>query len=262
MTISTPSTRRSLGGRLALFVVGLLALGGVAVGGLWAVDLASSDTERVSFTMTPASDSFTVETDNGEITITASTDNRVHVTRITDRGLRSPDFTEEPDGTGDRVAADCPLSVIGSACEVDYEVAVPAGLRLQLRTASGDIKVSGMTAGLTIDTSSGDVELRDVDGPLRVDNSSGSLNADGVRSDEVTVDSSSGGVQITFTDEPSNVSVNTSSGDVRLALPDGQAYQVDASSSSGDVRIGVDTSPEAPNKVRATSSSGNVEVVS
>ncbi|HEY0640351.1 MAG TPA: DUF4097 family beta strand repeat-containing protein [Pseudonocardiaceae bacterium] len=244
MTISPSQGRRSPARRVVTLLILLVVLAGLVVGGLWAVDLAAKETTREEFTLNPTGDTLSIETDNGEVTLTTSDDDVVRVTRITEAGRRDPDYAETPNGDGDRLAADCPEGFLSSVCEVDYEVAVPAGLAVRIDTSSGDIRVNG------------------VEGTLTVNTSSGSITAEEIRSDEVTLDSSSGGISLIFADEPTtSVKIDSSSGDVRVQLPSNGSYNVNADSSSGDVNIGVNDDPNGSTPVDASTSSGNIDIV-
>jgi hypothetical protein len=58
---------------------------------------------------------------------------------------------------------------------IDIEVALPAGLALDIDTGSGDVEVADREAMLAIDTGSGDVETGVAAGGLNVDTGSGDM---------------------------------------------------------------------------------------
>lgn len=116
-----------------------------------------------------------------------------------------------------------------SSDDVEIEVWVPRGVRVEARTNSGDITIGGTRGDVDAQTSSGDVTISEVH--------------------DVSVTSLSGDARIRQT--TGAVTVTTNNGDVSISDPHGN---VDATSISGDVGI-----TRAVSKiVRATSTSGEV----
>lgn len=112
------------------------------------------------------------------------------------------------------------LSDCGGSCSTDYDVTVPRG--------------TAVTGG----TTSGGIQLENT-GP-------------------VNVSSTSGDVEVTLVD-PQDIRADTTSGDIRVAVPRDR-YQVDGSSTSGERRITVATDPAAPHVLDLNTSSGDVTV--
>jgi hypothetical protein len=128
--------------------------------------------------------------------------------------------------------------------------------RLDLDTGSGTVKVNGSDGDLSIDTGSGDVTASDLRGSdLTIDTGSGSVTVEGASADalsvdtgsgdvsgtglavrDLKVDTGSGGVELDYTTPPSNVDIDTGSGDVRISSPAGLSARVDLETSSGDIR--------------------------
>ena len=84
---------------------------------------------------------------------------------------------------------------------------------LEVHTASGDITAASITGHLQAETSSGDVRL-DETGPAEIRSASGDVRLTRAR-DDVSVRTASGDVNIASA--PASVTVSTASGDVRLA---------------------------------------------
>jgi len=246
--------------RRVTFVVGaLISLVTIAYGVTAIVAEGSQAVERLAFTIEPTGATFTVQTDTGDITVRPSDDDRVHVVRTASFGGRRPAFVEQPNGSGDRLVANCGAHWFMSDCSVDYEVAVPDGMSLQLRTDTGDVLANGVDGALDAASSTGDVEVRGVAGPLMLHSSTGDVNADAVRSDSVDVSSSTGDVTVRFADEPNAVSATSNTGDVSLYLPDGP-YALTTDSDTGDVVLDVPSDPDSARTVLARTDTGDVEL--
>ncbi|RLB58352.1 MAG: hypothetical protein DRI34_05100 [Deltaproteobacteria bacterium] len=133
-------------------------------------------------------------------------------------------------------------------------IKMPAGLPVEVKTASGDITVSGLQARLRAGTASGDVSVTNCGGPVSVRGVSGDIVLDGISGD-VTVSLVSGTVRARKLHSPllevqtvsggidvdatglERVRTRAVSGDTVLSgRPDGTASLV-ASSVSGDIEL-------------------------
>jgi DUF4097 and DUF4098 domain-containing protein YvlB len=157
-----------------------------------------------------------------------------------------------------------------------YNVTAPAGTRLTIRSVSGNVSVQGVAGDVTVDavsgnvtvrkanrvpqarTVSGDVRLEDVttDGTVAVGTMSGTIavarikarrltaeNVSGsIRADDVTVDSAhlkslSGNVEYSGAlARNGRYEFDSHSGTVRIAVPGGAGFELQAQSFSGRVR--------------------------
>ncbi len=262
---SAPRPRAAAGplspARRVTFVVGaLITLLTITFGVLTIIAEGSKTIERAEFTITPSGSTFAVETDVGDIKVVSSIDDKVHVVRTAQFGGQRPRFTEEPNSTGDRLEAECAGDWLLSACTVDYQVAVPEGMAVQLRSDTGDVLASNIDGALEASSGTGNVEVRGVEGPLRLRASTGDVSAEGVRSDNVDAHSSTGDVVLSFADAPDNVSAITDTGDVRLWLPVGP-YRVDTDTDTGDVTTDVDVDSSSRRTVVARTDTGDVELL-
>jgi DUF4097 and DUF4098 domain-containing protein YvlB len=135
---------------------------------------------------------------------------------------------------------------------VDYEIEVPTGAILSVRSASGEIEVAGIVGEVELQSVSGDVVGRDVRGPVRLRSVSGDctleqcagpLEANAVSGDltfhgcawpSAHVRTISGDVDAEVRLEGRGpVIVNTVSGDFQLATP--SAMEVAFDTTSGDL---------------------------
>lgn len=109
---------------------------------------------------------------------------------------------------------------------LDFTVAVPAGIPIDIQDDSGWIKTSN-TGTLWIDDDSGSIEVHNVRGDLRIDDDSGSI----------TVDDVAGNVKIT--DDSGSIEVANVSGSVMI---DDDSGSIDARHVKGSVTIQDDSS--------------------
>jgi DUF4097 and DUF4098 domain-containing protein YvlB len=100
--------------------------------------------------------------------------------------------------------------------ETDFDIQVPSSAKLDLRTFSAPVTVTGVSSNLAVDGFSSTIRLSDVAGPIRVKTFSG----------DVTVESRSWA-------DGDDLNVNTFSGDVTLRLADSARGTVDFDSFSG-----------------------------
>jgi hypothetical protein len=147
----------------------------------------------------------------------------------------------------------------------DVEVEAPAGCRLEIRTVNGDLQASGFqgaqrfqsvsgdlrlvegSGDLDIDSVSGDVTLRAVGAvSLKMNNVSGDLSAEAPSYERLRAQSVSGDISVDGQlAEGTTHSVETVSGDCRLALAGGAT--IDVRGLSSDVRSSL------PHRIEGTS---------
>ena len=108
-----------------------------------------------------------------------------------------------------------------------------------LDTGSGDVTVSGFRSGsLDIDTGSGSVDASNIQSTmLHIDTGSGDVELNDVSTSKLDIDTGSGQVRATLRTSPSDVKVETGSGDVTLRLAEAVDATVDLDTGSGDLTI-------------------------
>lgn len=191
---------------------------------------------------------------------------------------RKPAVRSTRDGDTLKLRLDCSYSV-GVECSADLRLTVPAGVAVNVSSATGDVRADGVTGNVTVDSNNGDVRLSDVTGDVGVHAASGDVrlvgingnvtaqaNSGDVLADELygktaRLSSNSGDVRGFFGAVPRNVTAESNSGDVRVGVPRGSGpYQVRADANSGEVRTDVNTSPSSAAVINATAMSGDVTV--
>ena len=193
---------------------------------------------------------------------------------ITERGSRVEARTRYPEGNDRQRNGRRNINV-----SVAYTVAAPEGTRIIVKSISGDISVRDIHGALTLEsisgtvrianagnaasgrTISGDVELVDtkVEGTLEAGTISGAVRLRRVAARSVTVNSVSGSVEleelsaervaaqaisgdITFAgnlQSNGRYEFTSHSGNVRLAIPAGAGFQIEASSFSGSINTDI-----------------------
>jgi DUF4097 and DUF4098 domain-containing protein YvlB len=126
-------------------------------------------------------------------------------------------------------------TVSSGGIEADLDLLVPAGVRLDLRSESGDVEGEGAFASSKVHSSYGSVKIRGVDGELEATSSSGDVTVSGTKGKKVLAKSSYGSVQLTDS-ESSEVDVHSSSGDVKLENVHGDRLRVGSSYGAVEMR--------------------------
>lgn len=128
---------------------------------------------------------------------------------------------------------------------------------LSLDTGSGEVKVSNARGDVTLDTGSGSVTLNQLTGnKLSVDAGSGSLRADGVTMQSVNLDLGSGGARVTKL-SARDVKLDAGSGSTELDLVS-DVRLLDIDSGSGGVTLWIPATLGA--KVDIQTGSGGVDM--
>ncbi|HJQ22771.1 MAG TPA: DUF4097 family beta strand repeat-containing protein [Blastocatellia bacterium] len=177
---------------------------------------------------------------SGDVTITGYNGSAVLVT-ATKKG-RDRDMVEIEDlSTGDRVEL---RSRYPEQCNceasINFTVQVPRGVKYsfdKISSASGDIKISGVTGDINGRSASGDVTIEEVEGSISASSASGDVR---VRKAVGTVNarSASGDVEVDLAGVvgTSNMEFTSASGDVRVKAPADLDADVEMSCISGNLK--------------------------
>jgi hypothetical protein len=209
------------------------------------------------------------------ISITTSTDGKVHVHKSVEYGLARPELVEKPTANGVVLEADCHGWMAVSSCSVAYEVRVPPDFSIEAVSQTGDVSATGLTGNATLTTTAGTIQVGQLSGNLKLHTRAGEVvgidlgrspasgDAGGSEPDGPTVDArtSAGDVTLTFAAPPRKVTAHTSAGNVEVTVPPGSGYRIDADTRAGDQHV--DHSLESRGSDRfivVTSSAGDVTV--
>jgi DUF4097 and DUF4098 domain-containing protein YvlB len=110
---------------------------------------------------------------------------------------------------------------------------VPAGSSVVGKTASADVRASGVYGDVRLDVSSGDIDVAEATGDVSLDAASGGLSVQRVAG-SLRAKVSSGGMRIG--DVTGDVNAETASGGIRIGAVGGSLRAVTA---SGDIEVGL-----------------------
>jgi hypothetical protein len=219
--------------------------------------------------------SLTVQSDGGQVQVTAGQVSRVQVTEtiMYDRQGGTPPAVAQS-VSGGRLSLPDPCANV--ACIVNFSLTVPFGVTVSVATQGGPAAVSGVaganldTGGgparatliggpLTVATGGGPLVARGVTGPLRADTDGGTLIAQDLASATATVTTGGGPAMVTFAAAPRSVSVSTDGGPAVVAVPGGP-YAVAADSNGGPQSVAIATDPAAYASITVTSGGGPLRI--
>jgi hypothetical protein len=243
--------------RPSRIVVSAAVLLVVLVCGTGAVQLlsqvATGTVERTSV-LTPQAARFVVDSDVGDVALGPSADGQVHVHSVVRYGMGQPELVEQSTSTGVRLDLDCNAT----RCDVAYEVQVPPGFEVVIGGTAGDVTASGLSGPLTVDREVGDIAVFDVSGPLDLHSSTGEITGESVRSEVVRMTSTRGDVRLDLQVAPRTLDVESTTGEMDLAVPGDVAYRVDARTGSGEERVLVPVDSASPRTISASGETGDL----
>jgi DUF4097 and DUF4098 domain-containing protein YvlB len=114
---------------------------------------------------------------------------------------------------------------------IELDVLVPREIAVDLATASGDIRVEGISGDVSVSTASGDIKVNDIEGEVTVAVASGSISLSDITGD-VHIDSASG--DIVAKNIGGGAAVSTAIGDTELTDIGGS---LEMRSHMGDVTV-------------------------
>lgn len=257
----------------------LLVVGICGTGAFSLLSLAVTGTAERTTTFTAAGDRLVVDAD-GDVTIGPSPDGRVHVQTVVRHGLGRPDIAHESTAAGVRLDAGC-REFLAVRCNVRHEVQVPPAFHVTIDGVDGDVTATGLSGALTIDQRTGDITAVEVSGPLDLRTRDGRITGTTLRSESARVATGDGDVLLELLTPPRSVEVDTSAGDVDLAVPGDTTYRVDVLTDGGivelppgtdvsygpdeagdwgDVRVAVPHDRESPRVLRVASDTGDTTI--
>lgn len=139
------------------------------------------------------------------------------------------------------IVSRCPHILLGS-CSASYELAVPQGVTVHVRTGSGAIRMNGVSGDASLVTRSGNVDVEAYCGF------------------HLSALSVSGDVSVATACPPQSLKLQTSSGDAQALVPPGR-YRIVAVSGARRERVtGVRDDPTSVFTITVESGSGSVAV--
>jgi len=136
--------------------------------------------------------------------------------------------------------------------EIDLEITLPAGARLEVRSGSGDVSVRGAFGDSLASSNYGAVEASGIRGALKLKSNSGDIHASDVQGDSVSVDTDYGDIAIQNI-RAGRLEAHTSSGAISAATIDAGSARL--SSDYGDIALS-----EFQGDLESKTSSGDVSI--
>lgn len=240
-TAGQPHRAPSDGVRIAWTAIGSLFAAGLLVFGTFSVVDVLAHERTTEVTTHEGVAVLLIDSDVGHVLVRADDVVDVTATARVSEGLRATGVTRSRDGDRLVLRSSCP-NIGGTWCSVGWDVVVPLGTDLILRSDDDRAEVSGEF---------GTIDLRsEHDG----------VSVDGVAR-SVVADSEHGNVTVRLAEAPDSVRAVSEHGNVNVVVPDiDDGYRVDVSSDHGRTAIGVRTDPAAARTIEARSEHGNVTV--
>lgn len=221
---------------------------------LLAASASAQNKKELSLTLNGGA-SVTIVNEYGSVNVQPSTGNKLLITAVPHSSKVEVDFRNN---SNNRVEARSHVVQNGSPDEtrVDYEVRLPAGASINVRSYNGPLTVDGVNADVTCEGESapvvvrnggnGHVHVHTMDGPITLNNLKnahmevvsigGSVTLSGVTGPSVTINTTKG--KISYTGDFSgggDYSLSSHSGDIDVTMPAGASVDMSAKSVQGTV---------------------------
>jgi hypothetical protein len=217
----------------------VVALAVLLTGVGWLTSLGS---RTVSYSVTATLSRVDVQLGSGQAEIVGSTSPALQV-RHTDSDSFGHSARERRWVAGGvlHIVSRCPRIVLGS-CSASYEIAVPQGVAVRVRTGSGSIRMDGFNGDANLGTRSGDVDIAAYCGF------------------HLAATSESGSLHVTAACPTQSLRLQTGSGDAAALVPPGHYRIAAISGVRRETVSGVKNDPGAVFTIDVSSASGAVAV--
>lgn len=187
----------------------------------------------------------TISVPSGDVAVRAArAGERPQMIVKTSWSFSKPQVQVAQSGGSTRIDANCNgFTNATSPCSIDVQLVVPAHVNLTVRSSNGDVSVSGISGRIDASSSNGDVRVAGCGAsPVRMTTNNGDLTA-------------------TCSRPPSDVTMTSDLGDVRLTVPaDRTAYATSATTSLGNVSNEVGSDPTSTRRLVLHSSLGDISI--
>lgn len=146
------------------------------------------------------------------------------------------------------------------SASVGYVIKVPRTMTVRVNDNAGAIRLESLSGQITAHTNAGNIDLASVSGPVEVTGHAGSIGGRNVSSARVTLRTSAGGIEITFSAAPATIDVSTNIGSITLRVPSAVSYNVHTSVGVGSARADVNISPASPHAITARTWTGSIAI--
>ncbi len=236
-----PATPPSDGVRTAWLAIGSLFAVGLLVFGTFSVIDVLAHERTTEITTHDGVSEVLIEGDAGRIQVRSDDVAEITVTARISEGLRATGVTRSVEGDVLTLGSSCP-NLGGTWCSVGWDVIVPIGTDLTVRSEDGRTEVAGEF---------GNVDLRSEDDGVTFDGVARS----------VVAESEHAGVTVRLGEAAESVRAISEHGNVRVDVPDiDEGYRVEVGSNHGSTDVQVRSDPNASRTIVARSDHGRVVV--
>jgi hypothetical protein len=177
----------------------------------------------------------------GDVTVVGSHRSGIEVVAQSAYSSTEPAITRSVSGTTLTVGYTCAVQI---ACGVAFVIAVPSDTAVHATTDTGAIRLNGLS------------------GPVTAKSYAGFVDGSGLTARTASFTTDAGGIDVTFTSPPGDVTAGTKAGGITIRVPGTVRYDVTANSIVGHVTVSVPRSATAPRTINATTDVGSVSVIS
>jgi hypothetical protein len=222
------------------------ALGGVVVplllagcGPLTQLGAGTHNPAPQVYTVTAHVTTLVIKSGSGSIDVTGSNRGTISVSEQASYGKTAPTATHAVSGSTLTLGYTCPSEFV---CSVSYTVQVPAGVAVQVSSASGAITLMSLA------------------GPVSAQTSAGLITATGLTSPTASMKSDAGGIEATFSAAPASVHATTNVGPISISVPGSASYAINTHTYVGSSTITVPKSTASPHAISASSDLGSITI--
>lgn len=189
----------------------------------------------------PADGQISVRNVSGDVEVTGHDGDQVTVVGYKEGRDREVVQVEDLSSGGHvDIRAKYPRDCNNCEASIRFEVRVPRSTRFTfspISSASGNIKVTGVTGSLKVNTASGDVFISGVAGEVNASTASGEMSVREVAG-TVSASTASGNVDVEIArlEGAENMKFSSASGDVNVRMPSSLDAEVSMSTASGQIK--------------------------
>ncbi len=173
----------------------------------------------------------------GNVTVTGGSGPGVSVTEQADYSRMPPTTTRTISANTLTVTYSCPTQVV---CGVAYTLEVPHGAAVQVSTAAGTVRLSGLAGSVT---AKADVGL---------------ISATGLTCASASLSTNVGAISASFAAAPATVQASANVGAITLHVPGTASYKVTADAHVGKATVSTAQDPSSAHAITATTDVGAI----
>jgi len=149
----------------------------------------------------------------------------------------------------------------GKPCKAGLKITAPKNKKLLVKNGAGNVKITGFSAGASIDTGAGDLEFKNFSGPVRIDSGAGSVKGD-LYSEDLDLETGAGSVDLKWNSVPQKgkASFSSGAGSVVLSFPEASKMAIIHKSGAGSFDSEFGNDAKAEFRLEFKSGAGNLTI--